>query len=92
MCMLVRQDPNVKLIRELRAENARLRALLGDAVVRTKHCYLNVSLQVLNLLVFVMRYEYEIYVLNVNTGAVFRLKFLLRLITPQRQTNKAQNV
>ena len=28
------QDPNVKLIRELREENARLRALLGKSVVR----------------------------------------------------------
>ena len=31
--VLMEQDPNVKLIRELRAENARLRALLSDATV-----------------------------------------------------------
>jgi len=33
--VLLEQDPNVKLIRELRAENARLRALLNDATVCT---------------------------------------------------------
>lgn len=41
--VLMNQDPNVKLIRELRAENARLRALLSDATVTSQLLIVNLS-------------------------------------------------
>jgi hypothetical protein len=43
------QDPNVKLIRELRAENARLRAMLGEPVVSFILCHLLLDFQFLSV-------------------------------------------